>query len=65
MHESVGQIWHLKNFYCPNSLALMGTTISQSFVKIGSKTASFVPVQDTVMLGLSTRSSLLAGHSIL
>ena len=20
MHESVGQIWHLKNFYCPNSL---------------------------------------------
>ena len=18
MHESVGQIWHLKNFYCPN-----------------------------------------------
>ena len=26
---------------------------------------SFVPVQDTVMLGLSTRSSLLAGHSIL
>ena len=20
MHESVGQIWHLKNYYCPNSL---------------------------------------------
>ena len=20
MHESVGQTWHLKNFYCPNSL---------------------------------------------
>ena len=20
MHESVGHIWHLKNFYCPNSL---------------------------------------------
>ena len=23
MHESVGQIWHLKNFYCPKSLGTM------------------------------------------
>merc|ERR1712016_422779 len=33
MHESVGQIWHLKNFYCPTSVPKMFNIINVDYVK--------------------------------